>query len=260
MPDVVNSGTRIHFEVVGAGPALVLQHGFSTGKDHWHDAGYVRELRDAYRLVLIDARGHGQSDSSHDPAVYSYQAMASDVIAVLDVLGELRAHFWGYSMGGFIAQCLGRDHSDRMRSLIIGGSGLPTQPPPEVDPFIPELEPGMEAYVAGREAIRGQRFPESTRRLFLQNDAQALIANRRGTQNETPCVPSSKIPCLIYAAAGDLPLAERLLNEVPGATFLPLPTLNHWTAFTQIDMILPHVKSFLRQVEAGGLAVPMEDR
>src|SRR5690348_3453175 len=125
------------------------------------------------------------------------------------------AHFWGYSMGGFIAQCLGRDYPDRFLSLIIGGSGLPTQPPAAIDPFIAELEPGIEAYVSAREAVRGQRFPESTRRLFLQNDAQALIANRRGTQHEAPCVPSPDIACMIYAAQGDIPMAEQLRKQLP---------------------------------------------
>jgi pimeloyl-ACP methyl ester carboxylesterase len=99
MPHVTNSGMRIHFEAVGAGPMLVLQHGFSTGKDHWHGAGYVRELRDAYRLVLIDARGHGQSDRPHDPAAYSFQAMAADVIAVLDVLWPAARPFLGLFHG-----------------------------------------------------------------------------------------------------------------------------------------------------------------
>jgi pimeloyl-ACP methyl ester carboxylesterase len=127
-------------------------------------------------------------------------------------------------MGGYIAQCLGRDHSDRILSLIIGGSGLPTEASPDIDPFIAEWQPGMEAYVAAREALRGAQFPETTRRLFLQNDARALIVRRRGTQHEPPWVPSSNVRCMIYAAAGDLPIAERLFEEVPSATFIPCPT------------------------------------
>jgi pimeloyl-ACP methyl ester carboxylesterase len=58
MPYANNDGTKIHYEVDGAGPPLVLQHGFTSCIEDWFKNGYVAALRPRYRLVLIDARGH----------------------------------------------------------------------------------------------------------------------------------------------------------------------------------------------------------
>jgi pimeloyl-ACP methyl ester carboxylesterase len=71
MPYVNNAGVQIHYEIEGAGPALVLQHGFTQSLESWAECGYVAPLRPKYRLILIDARGHGRSDKPHDEASYS---------------------------------------------------------------------------------------------------------------------------------------------------------------------------------------------
>jgi pimeloyl-ACP methyl ester carboxylesterase len=63
-------GIRIHYRVEGEGPPLVLQHGFTQSIDDWYEFGYVDALKRDYRLILVDARGHGQSDKPHDPNAY----------------------------------------------------------------------------------------------------------------------------------------------------------------------------------------------
>jgi pimeloyl-ACP methyl ester carboxylesterase len=62
MPYVISDGIRIHYEVEGDGPPLVLQHGFGQKASSWRLGGYVDALKSQYRLVLVDARGHGESD------------------------------------------------------------------------------------------------------------------------------------------------------------------------------------------------------
>jgi pimeloyl-ACP methyl ester carboxylesterase len=102
MPYAENPGIRIHYEVCGAGPPLVLQHGFTQCLEDWLECGYVAALQSKYRSVLIDGRGHGQSDKPLDEAFYTLEQRVADVTTVLDVSGIERAHFWGYSMGGLI--------------------------------------------------------------------------------------------------------------------------------------------------------------
>jgi pimeloyl-ACP methyl ester carboxylesterase len=70
MPYADNGGVRIHYQVEGEGPALVLQHGFTESTVDWYESGYVKALRTDYRLILVDARGHGASDKPHDPDAY----------------------------------------------------------------------------------------------------------------------------------------------------------------------------------------------
>jgi pimeloyl-ACP methyl ester carboxylesterase len=93
MPYATNKDIRIHYEVDGSGPPLVLQHGFTQKVKSWELAGYVDALRRQYRLIRVDARGHGDSDKPHDTAAYTLSAHSSDVVAVLDALNLPSAHF-----------------------------------------------------------------------------------------------------------------------------------------------------------------------
>src|SRR6266567_2587371 len=95
MPYVRSQGLRIHYHVEGDGPPLVCQHGFGDSLESWYELGYVDALKDEYRLVLIDARGHGASDKPHEPEAYSFQNVTADVVAVLDALTIANAHYFG---------------------------------------------------------------------------------------------------------------------------------------------------------------------
>jgi pimeloyl-ACP methyl ester carboxylesterase len=83
MPYARSQGLRLHYQVEGDGPPLVCQHGFGDSVESWYELGYVDALKDDYRLILIDARGHGASDKPHEPEVYSFQNVTADVVAVL---------------------------------------------------------------------------------------------------------------------------------------------------------------------------------
>ena len=84
MPYADNGSVRIFYQVEGEGPALVLQHGFTESVVDWYETGYVEALRSDYRLILIDARGHGASDKPHDPDAYVLNRRVADVVTVLD--------------------------------------------------------------------------------------------------------------------------------------------------------------------------------
>jgi len=114
MTYATNDGLRIHYKVTGSGEPLVLYHGLTGLSERWRDTGYVSSLSDEYRLILIDARGHGGSDKPHDPATYGRLRQAADVVAVLNELDIATARFWGHYMGGDAALTLGRHHPDRV--------------------------------------------------------------------------------------------------------------------------------------------------
>ena len=121
MPYANNAGIQIHYEIEGTGPALVLQHGFTSCLEDWFDCGYVAALRPKYRLILVDARGHGDSDKPHDEASYTLNRRVADVTAVLDAVAIEKAHFWGYSMGGWIGFGMAKFAPRRVNALVIGG-------------------------------------------------------------------------------------------------------------------------------------------
>ncbi len=113
MPYAYNQGVRIHYEVEGEGPPLVLQHGITGNLESWHRRGFVAGLKNSYRLILVDARGHGASDKPHDSKAYTGGSMAGDVIAVLDDIKLGKSHYFGYSMGGLIGFAIAKHAPER---------------------------------------------------------------------------------------------------------------------------------------------------
>jgi pimeloyl-ACP methyl ester carboxylesterase len=127
MARVDNNGMAIHYEVEGSGPPVVLMHGMGGSIQNWVRAGYVDALRDELQLILVDARGFGESDKPHDPQSYTREAKVSDVVAVLDDLGLEKAHYWGYSMGASNGWAMGMLAPERLDSMLLGAyPSLPT--------------------------------------------------------------------------------------------------------------------------------------
>jgi pimeloyl-ACP methyl ester carboxylesterase len=249
MPYADNQGVRIHYQVEGSGPPLVLQHGFSDSLQTWYDFGYVDALKPDYQLILVDARGHGASGKPHEPEAYKPECNVGDVVAVLAELSISRAHFFGYSMGAKIAFAMAQYAVDHVRALIIGG-GNPN-PPATPDLFLQALQHGAEAI----PGLWGVPLPPSLKARLLTNDAEALTALRTqalANPSFAERVPQMTMPCLVFAgeAATEYPANREFVAQMPNARFFSLPGLNHAEAFFRSDLVLPHVIEFLREVNS----------
>ena len=77
MPTLDRDGVKIHYEVHGEGPPLILTHGYSSTSAMWHEQ--IAPLSKRHRLVLWDMRGHGQSDYPEDPGAYSEALTVADI-------------------------------------------------------------------------------------------------------------------------------------------------------------------------------------
>jgi pimeloyl-ACP methyl ester carboxylesterase len=146
MPYADNQGVRIHYEVEGSGPPLVIQHGFTDSIQTWYELGYVDALKPDNRLILVDARGHGASDKPHDPEAYKLECNVADVVSVLTDLDIPRAHFFGYSMGAWIAFAMVQYAFDHVHALVIGGGNPNPAPQGDVGPNAPSVEPGSRGH------------------------------------------------------------------------------------------------------------------
>jgi len=116
MPFAINQGTKIYWDEDGAGAPILLIMGLGYASCMWHRTRPV--LSATYRTIAFDNRGVGRSDVP--PGPYSIAAMASDAAAVLGAAGVQRAHVFGVSMGGMIAQEFALKHPERVQSLILG--------------------------------------------------------------------------------------------------------------------------------------------
>ena len=250
MPYANNKGVRIHYHVEGDGPPLVLQHGFTSSLKNWYAYGFVSALKEDYRLVLIDARGHGESDKPHDPKEYDLKLRVGDVTAVLDDLAVDRAHYWGYSMGGIIGFGIAKHCPERFHSLIIGGMNPDVSGAESVSARVELLNQGMDAYVAHSEAQSGPMDPERRTRL-LANDPEALIAaitGPRGLDGMDDVLPTMTMPCLLYVGEADgfFPGVKACAPKLPNATLVSFPGLNHIQTSQASSLVLPHATQFLK--------------
>jgi pimeloyl-ACP methyl ester carboxylesterase len=113
-----NRGCRIFYDVEGddGAPTLLLIRGLARSARYWGEVARIF-ARD-HRVVVFDNRGVGHSDATLPP--YSTSLMADDAAAVLDALNIERAHVFGMSLGGMIAQMVALRHANRVDRLVLG--------------------------------------------------------------------------------------------------------------------------------------------
>lgn len=255
MPLADSNGVRIHYEVAGAGRPLVLFHGLTGSGVRWHDNGVVAGLSDDYLVILIDARGHGESDKPHRTDEYGGEIHAADVLAVLEDLDLQSAHFWGHSLGGNVALALAQTAPERVHRLIITGySPFPAEGDEAVEmaAWASDLQGGMDGFVSGYEERHGA-LPADARSRWLENDGASLAACVEAMIGEAdgrhlPRLPYIMAPTL-YLVGSEEPFAAeaaRAAEMMPAATCEVLPGLDHLQTFLRSDVLLPHVRTFLQ--------------
>lgn len=158
--EVAANGTTLHVRVGGAGPAVVLLHGYGDTGDMW--VPLARELARDHRVIVPDLRGMGLS--ARADGGFEKANEAADVIGVMDALGVNQADVVAHDIGNMVAYAFAARHADRVRKLV-----LMDAPVPGIGPWEEVLQspllwhfrfggPDMERLVAGRERIYLDRF------------------------------------------------------------------------------------------------------
>jgi pimeloyl-ACP methyl ester carboxylesterase len=241
-------GIRIHYRVEGEGPPLILQHGFTQSIDDWYEFGYVDALKRDYRLILVDARGHGQSDKPHDPNAYGLDNWVADVTSVADAMGVAKAHFWGYSMGGWIGFGMAKHAPDRVDRLVIGGSHpYARDQSPARQFFRAHLGDSNDEFISALENWFGARVSTARKARWRAIDREAWLALSQDRPELSDILAGMRMPTCLYAGDADplCPQAKAASQLIPGAAFFSLPGLTHLGAFQNFDLVLPRVVDFL---------------
>lgn len=129
MPSLTLNGVEIAYDDIsppgGAERTAVFLHGYASNRNEgWRRTGWYGAFeRRRARVVALDQRGHGESAKPREPEAYAREAMAGDVLALLDALGVGRVDLIGYSMGTRTALQVALAAPDRVSNLVLGGVG-----------------------------------------------------------------------------------------------------------------------------------------
>src|SRR5690348_461631 len=110
MAMLARAGVNIYYETHGAGPVILLSHGYSATSQMWR--GKIEAFSKKHKLVLWDMRGHGRSDYPEDQSLYSEEATVADMLALLDKLGAKTAIVGGLSLGGYMSLAFHASHPE----------------------------------------------------------------------------------------------------------------------------------------------------
>ena len=236
-----NHGVKIHWDEQGQGAPVLLIMGLGAASALWWRTRPA--LASRYRTIAFDNRGVGHSDVP--PGPYSVAAMASDAAAVLDAAGVQRAHIFGLSMGGMIAQEFALQYPDRVQSLILGC----TSPG---GPNAVRAEPAANEVLRARATMTMEQaeqafipflYDASTPRVVVEEDLARRRAWYPSTEGYTAQLqgifiwqaydrlPQISAPTLVIHGANDRlvpPGNGRLIaSRVPGARLVIISDANH---------------------------------
>ena len=142
---VTVDGRRIGYDDTGGrGIPLVLLHGFPLDRSVWDEQ--LIGLRASARIIRIDLRGCGESETSDGPALM--EALAGDVAGVLDALQVERAAMAGHSIGGYVALAFFRMYAERVAGLALVASHVSGDAG-----NAPGADPAQRALAASRDAL-----------------------------------------------------------------------------------------------------------
>jgi pimeloyl-ACP methyl ester carboxylesterase len=127
MPHANVNGQRLYYEDTGGtGPAIIFSHGILL--DGTMFAPQVAALRDRYRCIVWDQRGHGKT-AGETLRPFSYYDSADDLAALLTFLGVSGAILVGMSQGAFVGMRCALVHPERVRALILIAAQTGTDDP-----------------------------------------------------------------------------------------------------------------------------------
>ncbi len=243
-------GVRIAYATVGSGPPLVksanwLSHlEFDWRSPVWRH--WLESLSAERRLIRYDGRGCGLSD--WDAEDISFDAMVSDLEAVIDALGLDRFALFGMSQGGPIAGTYAVRHPEKVTHLILYGSfalgrakrGAASREELETQLALTKYGWGKDD-PSYRQVFTTQMMPEATReQMRWFNDLQRVTASPENAIrlqtamahiDVTDLLPRISVPTLVLHCQDDarVPFEEgrRMAALIPNARFVPLEGQNH---------------------------------
>jgi 2-succinyl-6-hydroxy-2,4-cyclohexadiene-1-carboxylate synthase len=225
MPTAKVNGIELNYREAGEGFPIVLIHGYTGNSRNW--ALTIPALRERFRTISVDLRGHGLSAKPSREEDHSLELMAEDVHELLGHLGVTSVCLVGHSMGGMVSQLLVLSHPETVRALVLVDTaaevpkGLLYDERRKQRERLVEIarEKGMKEVFEEQLRITpihpafkaNPRYLDIWREQFLMTSREAYIAGAQGMATRRPLVGELggiKVPTLIVCGEKDEPFLE----------------------------------------------------
>jgi pimeloyl-ACP methyl ester carboxylesterase len=240
-----HDGARIWYATYGSGLPVILLHGGLGHSGNW-SYQVPALVRSGYRAIVIDSRGHGRS--TRDARPFSYELMASDVLAVMDALHLEKAGLVGWSDGACTALILAAKAPSRVAGVFFFACNMD---PSGVKPF--EATPTLNRCFArhAKDYAQLSATPEDFK------DFVAAVTLMQQTQpNYSPNdLAKIGVPVAIVQSEHEEFIkrdhAEYLAQAIPDAEFIVLKNVSHFAPLQRPEQFNTAMLEFVGKVLPG---------
>jgi pimeloyl-ACP methyl ester carboxylesterase len=209
-------------------------------------------VSERYRLITWDMRGHGETESPDDPALYSETLTLADMAGLLDLLEVDKAVVGGLSLGGFMSLAFHLAHPERVRALVLCDTGPGYRNPEARAGWNKAAERRAQQFEErGLDALGGSTEVRATAK--YHRSAQGLAHAARGMLAQVDAriidhLPEIDVPTLVIVGANDEPFlgaSEYMAARIRGARLEVIPDAGHAANIDQPDAFNGALLKFL---------------
>jgi 3-oxoadipate enol-lactonase len=263
MPEVLVNGARLFYEEMGSGPeTVVFSHSYLV--DSHHFSPQMQSLRDRYRCVAFDHRGHGRSEVTKRG--YDMENLYRDAVALVEALKCAPCHYVGLSTGGFIGMRMAIRRPHLLKSLILMDTSADPEPEENLNqykllmftvrwvgwwPVIGTVMPLFFGKKFLSDPARQQEVKEWKARITSSNK-NAMVKFGRGIFGRASVyeeLPKINVPTLMVVGEEDKPTplskAKRIAEKIPGAKLVVISHAGHLCTVEEPAAVTAAIEEFL---------------
>jgi pimeloyl-ACP methyl ester carboxylesterase len=235
-------GAQIWYATYGSGAPVILLHG---GLGHSGNWGYQVPalMGGGYRVIVIDSRGHGRS--TRDTRPYTYELMASDVLAVMDALHLEKAALVGWSDGACTALILADKAPVRVAGVFFFACNMDPGGTKEFE-FGPIVQRCFNRHV--KDYAQLSPTPDQ----FDKFSEAVGLMQRTQPNYSAEDLAQIRVPVAIVHSEHDEFIkhehAEYLARSIPAAEFIYLPGVSHFAPLQRPQQFSSVMLAFLDRI------------
>ena len=254
------NGIDLAYSDEGQGQPIVFLHAFPLNRSMWNPQ--IRGLKNNFRIITIDLRGHGESEAPMWR--YSLGQFAEDIKGLLEHLGISKAAFVGLSMGGYILFTLYRKYPSLFNALVLADTRATADTP---EAKATRFSMAQIAYKRGSSTIAELMLPkllgstsldhrqdlvEQLRHMITANEISGIVGDLMAMEerpDSTPLLRDLKIPTLVIVGEEDVASppeeVQGMAEHIPGAKFTIIPEAGHVSNLDQPKLFNQSIREFL---------------